>query len=82
MTKVTQNNSDLYHSKWYGIAGELASKLAILKPKVATQRICSKQMYHQNPKAESNSDYFRVTVTVSLLDHLMSDLRRDEIPRE
>ena len=41
---------------------------------MATKRICFKQIYFQNPKVESNSDYFRVTVTVPLLDHLMSDL--------
>ena len=69
-----RNNSDLYHTKWYGIAGELASKLDIVELKKATQRICSKQIYCQNPKVESNSDYFWVTVTVPLLDHLMSDL--------
>ena len=69
-----RNNSDLYHTKWYGIAGELASKLDVVEPKVATQRICSKQIYSQNPKVGSNSDYFQVTVTVPLLDHLMSDL--------
>ena len=38
------------------------------------KNICSKQIYRQNPKGESNTDYFRVTVTVPLLDHLMSDL--------
>ena len=41
---------------------------------MATKRICFKQIYFQNPKVESNSDCFRVTVTVPLLDHLMSDL--------
>ena len=69
-----RNSSDLYHNKWHGTAGELASKLDIVEPEVATQRIFSKQIYRQNSKVESNSDYFRLTVTVPLLNHLMSDL--------
>ena len=69
-----RNNSDFYHSKWYSVAGELASRLDIMELKVATQRICSKQIYHQNPQVESNSDYFWVTVTLPFLSHLMSDL--------
>ena len=70
----SRKNSHLYRTKRYGIAGELASKLDIMEPKVATQRICSKQIHRQNPKVECKSDYFRVTVTVPLLDHFMSDL--------
>lgn len=40
-----RNNSHFYLNKRYGIAEKLTSKLDIVKPKVTTQRICSKLIY-------------------------------------
>ena len=56
------------------LQGSWHPNLTLWNLKRPHKKICSKQIYRQNPKGESNSDYFRVTVTVLLLDHLMSDL--------
>lgn len=53
-----KNKSDFYQTKWYGIEGGFTSKLDIMEPKVITPRICSKQIYCQNPQLEPIRGYF------------------------
>ena len=62
---------DLYHSSWYEVACELASTVQSEQSK---PRTCSRQMNRENPETESIEQYYRVTLSAPLLDHLQSEL--------
>ena len=62
---------DLYHSSWYEVTCELAFTVQSEQSK---PRTCSRQMNRANPETESIEQYYRVTVSTPLLDHLQSEL--------
>ena len=62
---------DLYHSSWYEVTCELASTVQSEQSK---PRTCSRQMNRANSEIESIEQYYRVTVSAPLLDHLQSEL--------
>jgi len=62
---------DKYHVKWYEEALDLAKKLEIpeLKP-----RTTSKQTFRANHSSVSVSEFYKLSLTIPLIDHLSSEL--------
>ena len=66
-----RNEVDLYHDRWYTEAVALADKISIEEK---MPRCASKQKHRDNPPA-STPDYFKMSITIPLLDHLNLDLK-------
>ena len=71
--KLRQMN-EKYHSDWYTIALTLASEVGIDEAQIKKKRTTGKQVHRPNPPASSPSEYHRLSLTLPLLDHLISDL--------
>ena len=61
-----------YHDEWYGEALKLAQSCGIKEVK---PRTCCRQIYRANHPVKGVSDYFKVAITVPLLDYLNSELK-------
>ena len=62
---------DELHSKWYEKALTLSEEINITE---TTPRVVETQIHRSNTPAESVSDYYKRTITIPLLDHLMCEL--------
>ena len=62
---------DEFHSKWYKKALTLSEKINITE---TIPRVVGTQVHRSNTPAESVSDYYKRTITIPLLDHLMCEL--------
>ena len=69
-----RKNIEESHTKWYSKAVELASKVDIKEKEIKKPRTCSKQIHRPNQPVTTPSDYYRVSLTLPLIDHLISDL--------
>ena len=64
-------NIHFYHKKWYDNALELAKKVKVCESK---PRICSRQTNRSNPPSEDTSQYFLRSISIPLVDHVVSGL--------
>ena len=64
-------NIEEQHNKWYKIAKELASEVFIDEE---TPRLCGRQKHRANTAAKSPSEYYRRTVTQSLLEYILRQM--------
>ena len=62
---------DETHRHWYEQAVNLAKSVGTSP---LTPRICSNQTMRANPPSQSTEEYYRITVSSPLLDHLISQL--------
>ena len=69
--KDLRANVDVNHSKWF-------SEVKLMCKKVGTvpslPRLCGRQCHKPNIPAQSPSDYYCCTITIPLLDHLISEI--------
>ena len=68
-----RHNIDNYHEKCYKQALELAKILNIVE---AVPRICSKQMLRENYPFDSSSEYYKLHLTIPLIDTVLGELKR------
>ena len=68
---IMRNSVDIYHNKWYNAPLSLSEKVEVVEAK---PRVCRLQINRSNVPSESVSDYFKKTITIPLLDHLVNDL--------
>nr|XP_047137463.1 52 kDa repressor of the inhibitor of the protein kinase-like [Hydra vulgaris] len=66
-----QRNADAYHNKWYKIALALAKTFDIDEKK---PRTCGVQKHRDNQICDTVSDYFKVSITLPLLNHFLNEL--------
>ena len=67
----TRFSVDSYHNTCYNKALNLAYKINVFERK---PRTAGKQIHRSNVPSENISDYFKLTITIPLLDHLNSEL--------
>ena len=69
--KSLRENIDDYAHRIFEHSSRIANQyqIAISKP-----RLSLRQQHHSNPPTDSVEEYFKVTVTIPFLDHLLSDL--------
>nr|XP_047131873.1 52 kDa repressor of the inhibitor of the protein kinase-like [Hydra vulgaris] len=62
---------DDYHIKWYASIICLASKVDVAEAKL---RILSRQINRNNVASSSTSDYFKKSLSIPLIDHLLGEV--------
>ena len=71
---ILRESVDYYHDAWYKIAVKLARKVEIYEEDAKPPRVCSRQAHRANPQGLTLKEYFRVTLTIPFLDHIIADL--------
>ena len=66
-----RNLIDDYHIKWYDTILCLASKVDVAEVK---PRVSSRQIHRNNVPSCSTSDYFKKSLTIPLIDHLLFEV--------
>lgn len=72
--QVTENRNKVeqFHQCVYNVAVTLAAKVGVLECKPRTFQ--GRQSHRANPDNNSPSDFYRLTITIPILDHLKSQL--------
>ena len=65
---------DKYHSKWYNDALDLAEKVDIKETDIKKPQTSSRQTYRSNQPVETTKNYFKVVLTIPIMDHILTDL--------
>ena len=68
-----RDNIDVYHSKWFKEAEILANKVNV---EVSKPRTVKKQVYRSNHTSDNVMEYYKVAVTIPLIDHVISELEK------
>ena len=68
-----RHDIDNYHGKWYKEALELAKILNIVE---VVPRVCSKQTLRENYSSNSSSEYYKLSLTIPLVDTVLGELKR------
>ena len=66
-----RSNVDTYHARVYAQATAMAQSVGIEE---MTPRLASRQQHRQNVPSQDCSDYYRLNITIPLLDHLITEL--------
>lgn len=66
-----RDNVDAQHSVWYQQAKTIAESLDI---EIKKPRTCGRQTHRSNVPADSVEDYYRKSVTIPFLDHLLEEI--------
>ena len=66
-------NIDKYHAEWYSKACKLAQKINVNN---SVPRICARQTARENFPAESPSHYYKLSLSIPLIDTVLSELKR------
>ena len=66
-----RENIDSYHSQWFASVEQMCASLGI---QPSLPRLCGCQRHRSNVPAQEPSEYYCRTITVPILDHLLSDL--------
>ena len=69
--KSVRVNIDHHHEKWYKEAVRIAETINVAPSK---PRTCAFQRFRANAPADTSSDYFRRTISVPVLDAIITDL--------
>ena len=66
-------NIDKYHDKWYSEDRKLAQKINVNE---SVPRTCSQQTARENFPAESPSYYYKLSLSIPLIDTVLSELKK------
>ena len=71
--KTSRSDIDAFHARIYEEVLAIAESVDIQEsaPRFAN---CSRQQHRSNPPADNTSEYYKRTLTISMLDHLISEL--------
>ena len=67
-----RDNIDQHHKAWYETAVELSEKIHGSAPSIP--RRCSRQTQRANVPAETPEEFYRRSLTVSFIDHMISHI--------
>ena len=65
-------NIDKYHDEWYSEACKLAQKINVNE---SVPRTCARQTARENFPAESPSHYYKLSLSIPLIDTVLSELK-------
>ena len=71
--KQVRERVNFYHDKWFGIILEMCMGVGTTP---SVPRICGRQRHRASIPAASPSEYYRRTITIPILDHLLTELER------
>ena len=69
--KQVRENVDSYHSRWFETVSKMCNEVGTTP---SMTRISDHQRHRLSIPASNPSEYFRRTITVPILDHLLSEL--------
>ena len=69
--KQVRENIDSYHCRWFETVAKMCNEVGTTP---SMPRICGRQRHRASIPASNPSEYFRRTITVPILDHLLSEL--------
>ena len=68
----TRENVTTQHSRWFSMVENMCTDIGT-EPSIP--RRCGHQRHRSNVPAETPSEYFRRTISIPLLDHLLSEMK-------
>ena len=71
--KQVRERVDYYHDKWFGIILEMCMGVGTTP---SVPRICGRQRHRASIPAANPSEYYKRTITIPILDHLLTELER------
>ena len=69
-----RENIDSHHNQWFSSVEQMCASFGI---QPSLPRLCGCQRHRSNTPAQEPSEYYSRTITVPILDHLLSDLDTD-----
>ena len=75
ITTTIQNirdNIDTYHDQWFTEIKEVCDTAGTVP---STPRTCARRAHRSNTPASSSSEYYLRTISIPLIDHLLSELK-------
>ena len=76
LTSVLQDlrdNVDKYHDEWFAEVEQMCTKIGT---EPSLPRPCARQTHRSNIPSQTPKDYYRQTITIPLLDHMLSEIDR------
>ena len=67
-----RNNVNRYHAEWYRTIEKLCMNVGTVP---SMPRLCNRQIHRSNTPASTPRDYYCRTITIPLLDHLLSEMK-------
>lgn len=68
-----RSNVDRYHNEWFREVGEMCN---VIGTTPSMPRVCNRQRHRPNVTATDPSEYYRRTITIPVLDHLLVELEK------
>ena len=67
-----RENVETHHGTWFT---EVEKKCEAVGTEPSLPRLCGRQSHRSNTPAQTPSEYYRCTMTIPVLDHLLSDVK-------
>ncbi len=71
--KAVREEVDTYHSEWYKTVTDMCATVGTTP---SIPRTCGRQRHRANTPASTAPEYFKRTITIPILDHLLAELGR------
>ena len=68
-----RNNIDKFHDEWFATVEKMCDCVHVVP---SLPRLCGRQCHRANVSAQKPSDYFRRTISIPVIDHLLSEMER------
>lgn len=67
-----RHNIDTHHSKWFSEVEQMCSAVCV---QLTLPRRCGRQSHRSNVPADNPSDYYRRSISIPLVDHLLTEMK-------
>ena len=68
-----RDNVDKYHDEWFA---EVEQMCTAVGTEPSLPRVCARQTHRSNVPSQTPTEYYRRTITIPLLDHMLSEMDR------
>ena len=66
-----RENVERYHDQWFAEVEELSTAIG---KEPSLPRLCGRQTHRSNIPSQTPKEYYRLTITIPLLDHMLSEM--------
>ena len=66
-----RENVDVYHGQWFADVEKMCDSVGVIP---SLPRLCGGQSHRSNVPAENPSEFYRRTITIPIMDHLLSEI--------
>ena len=68
-----RDNIEKFHDEWFAIVEKMCDSVHV---QPSLPRLCGRQCHRASVPAQSPSDYFRRTISIPIVDHLLSEMEK------